>query len=82
MEVGIGTGLNLPFYPAEVELTGLDFSPHRLGLAQMRTRQLGWTAHLREADAQALPFPDDSFDTVVCTFSLYAVPDERRASAR
>jgi ubiquinone/menaquinone biosynthesis C-methylase UbiE len=34
---------------------------------------------LREADAQALPFPDASFDTVVCTFALWAIPDERRA---
>jgi ubiquinone/menaquinone biosynthesis C-methylase UbiE len=34
---------------------------------------------LREADAQALPFPDACFDTVVCTFSLCAIPDERRA---
>jgi ubiquinone/menaquinone biosynthesis C-methylase UbiE len=34
---------------------------------------------LRDADAHALPFPDDTFDTVVCTFSLCAIPDEHRA---
>jgi ubiquinone/menaquinone biosynthesis C-methylase UbiE len=34
---------------------------------------------LREGDAQALPFPDGSFDTVVCTLSLCAIPDDQRA---
>jgi len=79
LEVAIGTGLNLPFYPAGVELTGIDFSPAMLGIAQTRARQLGSTIDLQEADAQALPFPDASFDTVVCTFALCAIPDERRA---
>ncbi len=79
LEVAVGTGLNLPFYPAGVELTGVDFSPAMLGIAQTRARQLGRVVDLREADAQALPFPDASFDTVVCTFSLCAIPDERRA---
>jgi len=81
LEVAIGTGLNLPFYPAEVELTGTDLSPGMLGIAQTRARQLGRTVDLREADAQALPFPHACFDTVVCTFSLCAIPDERRAVA-
>jgi ubiquinone/menaquinone biosynthesis C-methylase UbiE len=79
LEVAIGTGLNLPFYPGEVQLTGIDFSPAMLGVAQTRARQLGRTVDLQEADAQALPFPDASFDTAVCTFALCAIPDERRA---
>jgi ubiquinone/menaquinone biosynthesis C-methylase UbiE len=79
LEVAIGTGLNLPFYPPGVELTGTDLSPGMLGVAQTRARQLGRTVDLREADAQALPFPNACFDTVVCTFSLCAIPDERRA---
>jgi len=79
LEVAVGTGLNLPFYPAGVVLTGIDFSPAMLGIAQTRARQLGRSVDLREADAQALPFPDAFFDTVVCTFALCAVPDERRA---
>ena len=79
LEVAVRTGLNLPFYPAEVELTGVDLSPAMLGVAQTRARELGRVVDLREADAQALPFAGASFDTVVCTFSLCAIPDERRA---
>jgi ubiquinone/menaquinone biosynthesis C-methylase UbiE len=79
LEVAIGTGLNLPFYPGEVQLTGIDFSSALLGIARRRAGQLGRAADLREADALALPFPDASFHTVVCTFSLCAIPDERRA---
>jgi ubiquinone/menaquinone biosynthesis C-methylase UbiE len=59
--------------------TGIDLSPAMLGVARHRAEQLGRAVDLREADALALPFPDASFDTVVCTFSLCAIPDERRA---
>src|SRR5579859_826580 len=80
LEVGIGTGLNLPFYPERVRLTGIDFSPAMLALARQRATELGrTTADLRQGDALALPFPDASFDTVICTFVLCAVPDDRRA---
>lgn len=79
LEVGIGTGLNLPFYPDDVNLTGIDFSPAMLQIARSRAEQLGRTADLREADALDLPFPDACFDTVVSTYALCAVPDENRA---
>ena len=79
LEVAIGTGLNLPLYPPGVELTGIDFSPAMLGVAQTRARQLGRIVDLQVADAQALPYTDASFDTAVCTFALCAIPDERRA---
>src|SRR5260370_10171532 len=52
-----------------------------LVIARHRAEQLGRAVDLREADALALPFPDASFDTVVCTFSLCAIPDERRAAS-
>ncbi|WP_308122364.1 methyltransferase domain-containing protein [Streptomyces sp. TRM70350] len=81
LEVAIGTGLNLPFYPPGVRLTGIEWSPQMLAIARRRAEELGRTADLREADAQALPFPDAAFDTVVCTLSLCAIPDDQRAVA-
>jgi len=79
LEVAVGTGLNLPFYPAQVRLTGVDLSPAMLAQARERAVELGREIDLRDADAQALPFPDASFDTVVCTLSLCTVPHERAA---
>jgi len=79
LEVAVGTGLNLSFYSADVQLTGVDFSPAMLQLARRRAEQLDRDVDLREADAHDLPFPDASFDTVVCTYGLCAIPDESRA---
>jgi ubiquinone/menaquinone biosynthesis C-methylase UbiE len=79
LEVAIGTWRNLPFYPDGVRLTGVDFSPGMLGIARQRAERLGCPADLRLGDAQALDFPDESFDTVVSTYALCAVPDDRRA---
>jgi ubiquinone/menaquinone biosynthesis C-methylase UbiE len=79
LEVAIGTGLNLSHYPPGVRLTGVEWSPAMLGLARRRAADLGVSADLRQGDAQTLGFPDASFDTVVCTFSLCAIPDDRLA---
>lgn len=49
--------------------------------ARRRAQELGRTATLRQGDVQALPFPDGSFDTVVCTLSLCSIPDDRKAVA-
>jgi len=81
LEVAIGTGLNLAHYPDEVQLTGVEWSPAMLDIARDRARQLGRAVDLRQGDAQALDFPDACFDTVVCTFSLCAIPDDRQAVA-
>lgn len=62
-------------------MTGIDLSPAMVEIARTRARELGLDADLREGDAQALPFPDASFDTVVCTLGLCGVPDERAAIA-
>ena len=79
LEVAIGTGLNLAHYPAGIRLTGVEWSPAMLALARRRAAHLDREVDLREGDAQALDFPDGVFDTVVCTFSLCAIPDDRRA---
>jgi ubiquinone/menaquinone biosynthesis C-methylase UbiE len=81
LEVAVGTGLNLEFYPDDVRLTGVDFSPAMLEQARDRAQGLGRAAELREGDAHALGFPDGAFDTVVCTFSLCAIADDRQAVA-
>lgn len=79
LEVAIGTGLNLDHYPSQAQITGIDLSPGMLAHARNRAARLGRTVALREGDAQQLDFPDQRFDTIVCTFSLCAIPDDRRA---
>ncbi|MEH1128207.1 class I SAM-dependent methyltransferase [Micromonospora sp. CPCC 206061] len=79
LEVAIGTGLNLPHYPAAARLTGVEWSPAMLDRARRRAEDLRRPADLRLGDAQALELPDDAFDAVVCTFGLCAIPDDRRA---
>jgi ubiquinone/menaquinone biosynthesis C-methylase UbiE len=79
LEVAVGTGRNLPFYPDGVRVTGVDWSPAMLAVARERAAALGRDADLRQGDAQALDFPDSSFDTVLCALGLCAIPDDRRA---
>jgi len=81
LEVAIGTGRNLPYYPGGIPLAGIEFSPAMLDLARRRADELGLQVDLCVGDAQALDLPDASFDTVVCTLSLCAIPDDRRAVA-
>ncbi len=81
LEVAIGTGLNLPHYPAGVCLTGVEWSPAMLAVARRRAGDLGREVDLRQGDAQSLDFPDQSFDTVVSTFALCAIADHHQALA-
>jgi SAM-dependent methyltransferase len=77
LEVAIGDGRNLSFYPADVELSGLDLDPAMLAKARERAAELGRAVDLHEDDAHVMPFEDGSFDTVVCTRALCGVADER-----
>lgn len=79
LEIAVGTGANLPYYPADVELTGVDWSEAMVRAATGRAARLDRAVDLRRADATALPFPAESFDTVLSTFSLCCVPDVRAA---
>jgi len=81
LEIAIGTGRNLPHYPPDVQLTGIELSPAMLELARARARELGRQVDLRVGDVQALEFPDESFDTVVSTLTLCTIPDDRVAVA-
>ena len=81
LEIAIGTGRNIPYYPAEVRLTGIDLSPEMLAEAQRRAAELGRAVDLQLGNAEALPFPDVRFDTVVVTLGLCTIPDPRAAVA-
>jgi len=81
LDVGVGTGADLPFFRPGVRITGIDLSPAMLAVARDRARELGMRVDLMEGDAQTLPFDDASFDTVVCTLALCAIPDDRAAIA-
>lgn len=81
LEVAVGTGLNLDHYPTGTVLTGIELSPDMLALAQIRAANVMPDARLVLGDAHHLQFPDASFDTVVCTFSLCAIPSPDDALA-
>ena len=75
LELAIGTGLNLPEYPDDAAVTGIDLTPEMLEQARRRAADLGRRVELCEGDAQALPFPDGAFDTVLATYAMCSVPD-------
>jgi ubiquinone/menaquinone biosynthesis C-methylase UbiE len=81
LEIAVGTGRNLPYYPQDVRIVGIELSPAMLEIARRRAQELGRSADLQVGDAQALDFPDERFDTVVCTLSLCTIPDDRKAVA-
>jgi ubiquinone/menaquinone biosynthesis C-methylase UbiE len=81
LEIAIGTGRNLPFYPAGVSATGIELSSEMLALARRRAEELGSQVELLQGDAQRLEFADASFDTVLITFALCTIPDDRAAAA-
>jgi ubiquinone/menaquinone biosynthesis C-methylase UbiE len=77
LEVGVGTGLNLPHYPPHARVTGVDPDP---GMARRAPRKACAAAfQLVAGDAQALPFADACFDTAVATFVFCSIPDPGRA---
>jgi ubiquinone/menaquinone biosynthesis C-methylase UbiE len=80
LELACGTARNLPFYPADVELTAIELSPEMLALGRKRAGELGHPADLRLGDAQALEFEDEAFDTVTCTLGFCTIPDTTAAA--
>ena len=75
LEVGVGAGRNIPFYPRQIAVTGIDITPAMLNQAAQRAAVLGVTPDLRLGDVQKLTFSDASFDNVVATFVFCSVPD-------
>lgn len=79
LEIAVGTGRNLPYYAQNIRLTGIDRSPAMLDIARRQAASLGQEADLRVGDAEQLEFADESFDTVMCTYSLCTIPNDGQA---
>jgi ubiquinone/menaquinone biosynthesis C-methylase UbiE len=82
LEIGIGSGLNLPWYGANVaRVIGLDPSPRLLAKAQQTARRIPAPVTFVEGSAEAIPLDDASVDTVVTTWTLCSIPDAPAALA-
>ncbi|MBI1813268.1 class I SAM-dependent methyltransferase [Candidatus Peregrinibacteria bacterium] len=79
LEIAVGTGRNFPYYPRDCAITAIDPSAQMLELARKRAETLHLHPHLQVMDAQALTFPNHSFDTVVSSLSLCTIPEPVRA---
>jgi ubiquinone/menaquinone biosynthesis C-methylase UbiE len=79
LELAAGTARNLEHYPPGVTITAVELSPEMLTIGLKRAEDLGREADLRIGDVQDLEFPDESFDTVVCTLGLCTIPDPAKA---
>jgi ubiquinone/menaquinone biosynthesis C-methylase UbiE len=81
LEIGVGTGLSFPHYPDVDEIVGVEPSEPMLRRARQRAAETGREIQLVRAPAEELPFPDESFDTVVAMTVLCTVDDVDRALA-
>jgi ubiquinone/menaquinone biosynthesis C-methylase UbiE len=80
LEIGIGSGLNLPLYGANVtQLIGLDPSPKLLAMTSEKAHDAGIAVDLVEGGAEAVPLESQSVDTVVTTWTMCSIPDAGRA---
>lgn len=75
LDAGVGTGRNMPYYPAGLRVTGIDLSPSMLARARDRRDRLGLDVELLERDVCDSGFPDGRFDAAVATF-LFCVLDD------
>jgi phosphatidylethanolamine/phosphatidyl-N-methylethanolamine N-methyltransferase len=78
LEVGVGTGRSIPFYPPEGQITAIDFSSGMLKKAQKKAEKQKLRVHLALMDVQNLAFPDATFDTVVSSLVFCEVADPLR----
>ena len=79
LEVGVGTGLCLPLYPPNCEITAIDLSEAMLEKAAARVKEHALTnVKLMKMDAGEMDFPDSTFDTVIAAYVVTAVPDYRK----
>lgn len=83
LEIGMGTGLNIPYYDKSrvTKIVGVDPALRMHGLAQKRIAKAGLDVDLIGLSAEKLPVASQSFDTVVCTYTLCTIPDPVAALA-
>jgi len=83
LEVGVGTGLSLPYFRTDAEVTGIDVSAEMLAKAHRRVARQGLTQvkALLEMDAEKLTFADNSFDAVLALYVASVVPNPARFAA-
>jgi phosphatidylethanolamine/phosphatidyl-N-methylethanolamine N-methyltransferase len=82
LEIGVGTGLSLPYYPRGCRVTGVDISDPMLIRARERAESLGRSdIDLRLMDARELAFPEASFDHVLAPYVISVVPEPDRVMA-
>jgi ubiquinone/menaquinone biosynthesis C-methylase UbiE len=75
LEVGVGTGKNIPYYPEGIGITAIDFSGKMLAKAREKAEVLNKKVKLLQMDAQNMDFPDNTFDMVFTTCVFCSVPD-------
>lgn len=75
LEIGVGTGKNIPYYPPSSKLTAVDLSEGMMAKALTRAEQLERTVDFHLMDVELLTFPADCFDAAVATFVICSVPD-------
>jgi ubiquinone/menaquinone biosynthesis C-methylase UbiE len=75
LEVGVGTGRNMPYDPNGQPVTAIDLTPGMMEQAIKRSAALNIDVDLRLGDVQVLEFPDASFDTAVAAFVFCSVPN-------
>jgi len=78
LEVGVGAGANLTYYPPGAAVTAIDVNPQRIEAARRRAAALGLLVDLRVMNAETLEFPDGYFDAAVATLVFCTVPDPVR----
>lgn len=78
LEVGVGTGKNMPYYPSGAKVTAIDLSDKMLARARRRVVREGVDVQLHEMDVQNLDFEQDSFDAALATFVFCSVSDPVR----
>jgi ubiquinone/menaquinone biosynthesis C-methylase UbiE len=81
LEIGVGSGLNLPLYKPGTQVVGLDPSTKLLSIAREAAADRAQSIELIEGSAESLPLPDHEFDTVVTTWTMCSIPDLPKALA-